>query len=324
MNKISVTNIKVTNLTPKINDPELIKLLPTVNIPDHMEFVLSGVDNSVSNAIRRTIACELLVSGLNITVDDIETNDEFIISEFITSRIKLIPIKQSCPLDAVFELYVENNTPVVMDVKTGQITIVNKGSPHPLKSIPFNETFTLLSIQPGKSIRIKNIRVMQNYCKKDTFGGYAVASNVTSVAQDQIPINMYEPDSKGIPSSVSNPQVWKISYNTNGTIPAKDIVPATCDNIIERSKNVKELLYSVIQNEKEYLLTVQGETHTMGNLLMRAVLALYPDIPSVVYKADDNNDSMTLRIASHDDAVEIIENAIDHIIKIFTRIRTYF
>jgi hypothetical protein len=161
--KILVEKIDITDMSPKIKDSSLEKFLPKILFPKHMEFQISGVSNAVSNAIRRTIACELLVSGLHAEYESIQTNDMLIIPEMLVKRFRMIPIDQTTPLDAIFELTATNTTDIVRDVKSSEIRIVSPGKgtkerPQ-LKKLPFNETFTLFTLEAGKSIKIENIGI---------------------------------------------------------------------------------------------------------------------------------------------------------------------
>jgi DNA-directed RNA polymerase subunit L len=327
--KIIVSDITITDLSPKVKKPHLEKYMPKTLFPKHIEFQIAGVTNAESNAIRRTVACELLVSGMHVEYEDISTNDMFILPEMLINRLRLIPIDQSTPLDAVFGLTVTNTTDQLRDVKAGEMRIVSGGkgsSTHPqLKKLPFNETYTLFTLNAGKSIEIKNIGIHQDYGFNEEHGGHVVAVNAASVAIDQKAINTYEPnDGDGIPSRISNPRVWRLRFTTNGTMEPKKIVASACDNIISRVQAVQNLLYSIQNNGDEYILTIDGETDTIGNLFMKTICEIYPDIRAITYSTSSVGRVLTVRIRCDEDINTIYSTTIKHIVKVFTEIKKYF
>ena len=326
--KISVSDIKVTDLSPKLKNPAFEKFVPKNLKPKRMSFQISGVNNAESNAIRRTIGCELLVSALHTEYENISTNDMFIIPEMLVKRMRMIPVDQSVPLDAIFEIDVINKTTNIVEIKSSEIRIVSPGKgtkERPsIKKLPFNETFTLFTLEPGRYMKITNIGIHQDFGFREDYGTHVVAFNTASVAVDQIPINMYEPELGGIPSRISNPKVWRITFNTNGTMDPKEIVAAACTNIIERIQSISELLYWIENNNDEYILTINGESDTIGNLLMRTICDTYPDIRAVTYSTTSFGRVLTMRIRCDEDINTIYSSVIKHITRVFTEIRSSF
>lgn len=318
-----VTEVTITDISPKVKNPEIAKLLPKTLFPKRLEFQISPVSNAVSNALRRTVECELLVKALWVDLEDFETNDMFHIQEMIMERFRMIPIDQNTPLDTIFELSATNDTATVRDVKSSEIRIhYTSGKGSALKKLPFNETFTLFTLNPGKTVKIKKITIHSAYGFTSGDGMHAVAVNAASIAIDQIPINHYE--GVGIPSSISNARVWKISFNTNGTMEPKAIVAAACDNIIARVETVHELLYSIENNGDEYLLIINGESHTIGNLFMRTIVDLFPDIRAVTYTTANVGRVCSIRIRCDEDINTVYEVAVKYLVNLFTDIKKYF
>lgn len=320
-----VENLKIVDLSPQIKDPALQKYLPTRLFPQHISFELSPVSNAVSNAIRRTVACELLVARMNTGFENLTTTDMFIIPEMVLRRFEMIPIDQKCPRDAKFELIASNNSAIVRDVKASEIRIVFPGKDHKLKDLPFNGTFTICTLLPGKSIKVTDIGIRTAFGFVSGAGMYAVAVNAASIALDQKPINLYEPNGDGgIPSRISNPRKWKISFNANGDMPPKAIVVAACNNIIERVQSVQDLLFSITNNEDEYILVIPGESHTIGNLFMRTISDLFPDLHAVVYTPSNIGRTCTIRIRCDEDINTIYNTTIKHLVRLFGDIKHHF
>ena len=307
--KITVTGVVVTSLQPKIKNKVLEHLIPKVLIPQRLEFILGGVSNAISNAIRRTVLCELPVRALHCEYEDIKTNDAHVIPDMIQTRLKMIPIDQTTPLDATFDLDMSNKGLEVADIKTGYF----KG-----KKPPCNPTHTLLSLNPGKFIKISNIRVFTEYGHRVGHGMMVLAVNAVSLAVDVIPLNTYE--GTGVPSRVADPRVWKIAFNTNGTMDPIEIVKMACNGIVSRMQSVQDLLSTIENSEDQYILNVHGESHTIGNLLMKTICELFPDITAVTYNVSSVERMFTLRVRCDEDINTVLNVTVRHLIKVFNDI----
>lgn len=325
--KVKVSDFKVKKLIPKIPD-RFKHLAPTVLQRERCTFTLDGCSNAVANGIRRTILCELKVLYLKSDYEEITTDDPFIIPEMIQKRLRMIPLLQSVPQDTKFSLEVTNNTTNVMDVKT---KLFGKNY--------FDETITILALQPGKSVKI-TARVASEYGYVPDYGMCAVAFNATSICKDMKPYNAYEEniihalqsedsdkpvsDTKiGAPrvsSHMADPRVWEISFNTNGTLTSKEIVKRACAGIIERLKSVISLLYTMANNDKQYVLTVNGDSDTIGNLLVKTIDELYPDVEAATYSTSPIERLFTIRIIYDEDINTLYKNVVEHLIAIYESI----
>lgn len=322
--KIVVSNVKVENRVPVITNEALRKLVPTRLLPEYMSFEVSPVSNAVSNAIRRTVSGELVVRRMIADYDSVDTTDPFIIHEMVIKRLRSIPIDQSCPLDAKFELQASNDTAVIRDVKSSEIRMTFGGSKQPMKTLPFNGTFTLLTLGPGKAISIKNIVMHEATGIREGDGMHSVGINAASVAVDQQPIDMYDPAAGGISSSVANPRKWKISFTTNGDIDPRACVAAACTNIIGRIAAVQNMMSTMTSNRDEYVLVIPGETHTIGNLFMRTAYDLFPDIRAAIFSVEDIGPVCTIRVRCVEDINTVYSAIIKYLTRVFTEIRSQF
>ena len=316
---LTVTDIEIIDLAPKLPNRKYSHLLPTVFTPKQMSFTINGTNNAVANAIRRTVLCELRVKHLHLEYEDIKTDEAFIIPEMIIKRLRMIPINQTVASDATFSINVTNTTAALIDVKSA--SIVDAGGKF---AGLFNETFTLFTLHPGKYIRATNIRIKDEYGWREEYGGCVLACNATSLALDVEPINIYVKGQQGaISSSLANPRVWRVSFTTNGNMPPRAIVGAACDSIVERLRIIKELLWSVESNGDEHILTVNDESDTIGNLLMRGILELYPDIRAVVYSTSATGRILTVRIRCDDDVLSVLKAAITLLTETFGKIKEF-
>ena len=322
MAEIKVSNIKVTDLSPKVVNPEAKKLLPTIVHPYNLTFEIAGVDNSVANAIRRTLVDEFPVKAMTATQTDFESTDPYHISEMILARIKMIPIMQNVPEDAIFILDVENKTPVLRNVLSSEIKIKSGAA---AKHTYFNETFVLFTLNPGKTTKIKEIKIMKSPGFVPGNGMMAIASNVISLTRDQVPFNPYEPEKGGTFSRVADSKKWQISFNAAGTVPDyKKLMTQCVDLLIEKIKNVKNLLYLIEGNDSEFYLEINGESDTLGNLFMRTIDRLYPNLALVKYSVNSVVRILTIKVVGGEDINDVYGTAISHLINIFTKIRKFF
>lgn len=305
--------IKLLKIVPPA-DGHLDHLVPKRLIPAKASFEIAGINNTIANGLRRTLALEIQVKSLTFEFDDFKTNNDFTIIDMIQTRVRLIPIDQSTSLSLVLSLDVHNDGMDLLEVYGRDI----KGT----KTLPFNDTFVLMTLEPGKFIKIDRITVAQGYGKD--FAGFSVAFNDAALALDQWPINPFRPEKGGIPSSLSDPRHYAVNFTTNGTMPPEEIMKAACDSITERLTDYREMLDKIETTGDYSTLTTLGTGDTIGNLLMRAILDIEPDIPAVTYSTDQANNGMTLKIrgATHPD--KLVSSAIDYLVEKFAVIANLF
>lgn len=318
MNKITVSDVEITDLTPKLLNKKYDHLLPKLK-PEHISFVVSPVNNAISNSIRRTIACELEVKAFNVEYADFKTNDVFIIPEMVIKRFKMIPIVQTVPDDAVFELNVTNDTDKVIDIKSSAIKRVGKGT----SEVLFDSTYTLFTLNPTTSVKISKITINRNFGFVSGQGMCVMGCHAVSLAQDIEPLNVYE--GTGQSSKVSNPLVWKIAFDTNGTMPAKKIVAYACDNLISRLEAVTASMDNITFDSDIYSVTIDGESDTIGNLIMRTACELFPDLDFIIYHVDKFVRSVRIDVRYDTSDIRVLfRSVIKHLIEIYESIKTKF
>lgn len=338
---MKVRDFSTKKLTPTIN-AKYKHLLPTALTQESCSFIIDGCSNAVANGIRRTIACELKVLYLTCKYESIVTSDPFIIPEMIQKRLRMIPLLQSTSPGAKFSLDVTNNTLLPMDVKTGSIKGKIPGS--------FDSTYTLLTLGPGHSLQINDITCASEYGYVQEYGMCSVAFNAVSICKDIKPVDVYEEagrdemgrwkedrggvkDTAGINSSgkpaetpatsrsqMADPRVWEIKFNTNGTMSPRDIIRAACAEIIARLKKLLSLLYTMVNNESQYTLTIQGESDTIGNLIVKTTDEMYPDVEAVTYIVPSIERSLTIKIIYSDDINTLYKNVVSSLIATYEKI----
>ncbi len=321
----NVTNIAkqdVSGITITMISNKSIKLQGDILDKRIFEFEIDGVDNSITGALRRTMIEELKVSSLNCQYDNIDTNNEETIRDMVVKRMAQIPIHQSCPLDAVFYLEKYNNTQELIYVKTSDFKIKRFGSGTPLTGVPFEDCNVLCSLQKNRYIKISDITVKADY-------GYNFACNTVAVHVSIIPkqdtlVRGYDPQSTTT-DHISNTKItsWVGRFQTNGTMGPIEILKITCDSVIKRLRAIQTYSKSGIATKDNVSkLIILNETDTIGNLMQRGILEVYPSIPAIVPLVDNASRKCTLsaRLNKSDDLNEIINAAIENRIKILSEI----
>ena len=310
---MSIKNLKIQQLIPNETDKEISKLLPTILIPYHASFDINNINVAIANGLRRVILSELQVKSMKAKLKNFSTTDHFILGDFILNRLQNIPINQNIPDDTKFELDVINKTESIMNVKTKDIKILN--TTH--KKLPFNDTYTLIQLNPNKSLKISDIYIKKNYGYNH--GGHSVACNVVSIPTD---IDMYDSFTKiGVRSSISDPKNFKITFNSNGNMEADKIIISACEEIIRRLNNLKDRLDTIEVQNDIHVLHIEHESDTIGNIIIKSINDLYPQISIATYNCNIVTHEMTIKIRSKDNAKDIINNVIDKNIKLLESLK---
>lgn len=263
----SLKNLKVVRLEPNV-PAEFRKLLPTVHVREAIQFELHGVSAAVANAYRRVIHMEFPVKSFNVTLSMIETDDPDIIHEMVARRFCLLPISQGISLDSQFLIDVTNRTAQTIEVKSSEIKSLGKGP----KNI-VNETFTLFTLLPGRRFRCEF--GVHEITGRD-FGGSTIGGAVSSVPLEPVYNTYIEGLSDGPrPVSQTNYLNWVLKFTTNGTISAKDILTRASKIIEDRLITAAEITPAI--NSGELIADLPGENATIGNLIMRAAIEMFPE-----------------------------------------------
>lgn len=314
---VTISEISKKDITPKVSDETAKKLMPKNPMKlERMEFLIKGVNSSIPSALRRVILTGLTVKALNFDMKagNYETSDKFNAFPYVNHRIRMIPVNQNIPLDAKFSLNIANDTSKLMFVKTSHLKSDIKSN-YKL----FDETITICTLQPGKYIRIKNIFVEEDTGKTD--GGFCVACNAVSLAQDVVPLNMYT--GEGVSSSVASPREFKIAFNTCGTMTPEKIVKAACEEIVRRLRNVEKKIFQKSSVDNVSILKLDDEDATIGEILQRQICEIYPDIEFCSYHSDDIGKFVKLKLVSSEPEL-VIKTAIKETISILNKVGSKF
>jgi hypothetical protein len=223
-------------------------------------FKLDNVNASISNAIARVIKCEMVVKILDCDLSDIDTNDEFIIHHMIQSRVRMIPLQQSCKLGSKFTLDVTNSSLELIDVKSSLLT----GA-----FVAFNQNITLFTLGANKSCKL-TCRVIEASGNREGYGAACIGVNTVSIPQD-----MKECDKS---TSRSNTTAWMIKFVNNGTAKSTNIIKDAVQNIIDRLQNIHCEWFTEDDASVAY---IDDETDTIGAMLLKQIIIQNPQIEYV-------------------------------------------
>jgi hypothetical protein len=249
---------------------------------------------------------------MNFDIADMKTDDKFLDPDLIKCRIQTIPLMQTCPLKTTFLLDVKNDSTYPRVIKTKSITPSNF----------FEDNIEVVKLNPGCRLRIE-IRVDMGRPDVNNEEMAIVACQATSYALDVEPLNQYT--RKGESSTMADPKQWRVQFITNNTIPLRDIMKKTCDNIIERMRAIQANIDNFILtpgDEPEYQLEL-NETATIGELWLCTVLRIFPDIPMVTFKEERINGIIILRCRC-DNLDEVVSATVRSVVAQITTIGSHF
>lgn len=349
------------NLTRKeINSkviPNLKKIigydyLPLVNT--HVSIEIKGLSTAYINAFRRTSIDEMVGYALQVpnNINWNETDDEFMLPQFVVQRISLIPLKLNLGNDynkITFDLIAENNGTTVMSIYSKDLKLVTGKLSEPI----FNPTFKICILQPGRKISIKGIYIDTGLGKDNI-----VYQRVRCAAYKHLDIPQYDykdthlPDGKmsdysgyKISSMESNPKHHIYTCiipatnkdNTNITSLFTDV----CNTIKERIRYILSYIESTISNESssqgieysifqlsegiyEGVLEIIGETYTIGELIKRTIYDLIPDIINVKYVIILHDDKLKINIQYKEHVTKILIKSLKYCLTTFDSLQKQF
>jgi hypothetical protein len=321
---------------------------------------LQGVPTAFANAFRRVLKDELKGRCLSFEIEDFDhelTTDPFMYdADYVRTRVRMIPLRPQISKSIVetlrFSLDVANDSDTVLTVFAGDLAVTAGVLSAPL----FNPTHELAFLQPGRELRIENIRIVEGYGNRDA--AFIVAVRAAAVPLDLPECDPKETHAKDAPTAqqsgfkvsslVANPRRHRITASLPA-VPAGGDASATvlldvCANIIQRLRYIRDVLeegggdgtatyhsvnaYFVIttggKNTKG-VLSVRNETDTIGVLLARSIYELMPDIGFVAQTCIPHEKMMRLTVchsvAETSEIGDIIVGAIDFARATFEQIR---
>lgn len=310
-----VRNYTHTVHTVATGDPDIDALLPTRLLRASASVEITGVNTAIASALRRAAASEIPVRAMWFETSALTTDNPFILVDMLQRRIKLIPIDQQTDLKSKFRLHARNNTAALRSVYSSEIEQIGGRGP-----LPFNGTFELFTLESGQSLTISEITVDIGYNYMDA--AYTVALHPACVPIGADPYNEFAtPEPAGECSSVANPTDFIWRFDTNGTADPVAIMTAAADSVINRMRAVLSHVDSAIENQDLYVITLPNESATVGALIMRNMLEVYPSIPFVSFVRSSHGRNIDIKVRTSDDLRVVMSGVVEYTVGIFTEIR---
>lgn len=291
INKCNYKNDKLKKVLLKYGN-SLEELLPTYSW-HKVSFELKKAYSSLANGIRRTLMAEMDVKCLNFDREDLETTDDFIISDLLQKNINLVPINQDFDLDGVsVELNLKNNNNHIIDINLSHISIINNKTKSEYKhNYLFPEpNISIGLLSPDKQIKIKKFKIETGKCKQDA-AKFTLLNNVSYEILDMEPYDVFT--GKGDRSISKNPEHFRIGFKTKGNIEAKEVMQNCCatmtrylndikdemDKYIEYLKNKNNIYYNsenleVINNNDLMIYKINRQYLTICNMIAQKIYLL--------------------------------------------------
>lgn len=134
----------------------MLKLLPESK-DEEIEFYVTATNPKVVNGLRRTVMNECTAVALQLSLEDIDTDEEFITVEDLMIRVGLIRLYQTAEVGTVFTLDVKNPSTESDQVFVTSGDLVEQGKPKAAPSC--DATYRLTWLRPGKYLKFKAVVV---------------------------------------------------------------------------------------------------------------------------------------------------------------------
>jgi len=191
-----IENIKIEPITfdfnfAPFNKPEIQNkirsLLPKIT-QEEISFYLNDASCALANGLRRIICGELKIKIMTCKIEEIRTDEDFIIKDELIGRLNFIPIDQDLPLDTEFSLNIINSDAKkeFMIVHTADLQKL-RGAEYVEKRPVFAETFRLAELSPGKHLVIPKIYLKEGYGYD--YAGHCLTTQIKYYITDFIPIS---------------------------------------------------------------------------------------------------------------------------------------
>ena len=184
-----------------VKDPEIAAAVAQVfpgrkNIfplnQQELSFELKDVGAAYAAAFKRVMCTELPGPFLHFKDTDVEiseTSEPFMISSFLVLHISNVPLRHGLQREeyqgVTMHLAIANTTAEVRKVFTGDLVFQKDGKPYKPAAPFFNPTIQIAFVNPGKTLKIDNIRI-----EETTGRMFAAAQN--AVRGRAIPLDLEE------------------------------------------------------------------------------------------------------------------------------------
>lgn len=314
----------------KLIDTDYKKYLPK-NSSHCVEFELIDTNADFANCIRRFLLDEIYINSMHVDVDDIVTNDNFILSDLFKKNIELIPFTQRISDEEIkdinISLNITNTTDDIINIYSRDITITDKKNNQMNVDNYFSGNIPLITLHSNKSIECKKINIV-NGCGKEDAGKFCLLSNLSYEILDVIPLDEQKFNRTGHSSLISDPQHFKLSYKTHRNIEPKTIMHMCCNQLINRLQNILKEFNSIKDDSTSYfsdLLEVElkedvklyhfkNEYWTIGNIIARYGYLEFKDVKFICSCIIHPSIEESIVKIIHGESTKILKSAIKKIL----------
>lgn len=276
---------KTSNLTSKFaladvaestGYEEADKLLGEIRRQE-FSFEIRGVNSQFANCLISILYSQLPEKRLYFDLEDFACDEKTIYYDIIRLYINQIPVLQSVPDNAIFELAAKNTGLDRLNLTSGHI--VQKDGK---KGKWFDAVHILDSvISPGKSIHIKKI-----YIKKATAAQHGNHTIVIGPVALPLGVEMYNQyEKRGESSLNTNPADFQIKFSTNGVESPYVLMQMACQVFIDNLDRAADI--DLDKTENGFVLKIDGEYEIFATTLAR-------------YFAESKNDEINLLVKECD------------------------
>lgn len=352
---VKLTNIKYTEIPFESDDKNFQRCMGYLKLvaPDYKKYIpkkskhnvsfeLLDANSDLANCIRRYLIDEMPVYSMDVTEENIKTDDKFILADYLKNNVELIPFLQDindkeCE-ELTMSLHVENKTDDVISVYSGDIIILDKQKKILDNSKYFTTTIPIIKLRPGKKLDINIINIVAGIAKAHS-GKFILLSNVYYEILDVKPIADENKFNKSGESSLnSNPQHFKIEFTTHRNINSKTIMPECCKLIIKVIESIHKELSNIKETDIVYfsdlieletkgdikLFHLKGEYWTIANIISKYCYMASKDIPFVCSSIIHPSIEESIVKIRHNESIKILLTALKDIISDMTVIQKSF
>jgi len=346
----SVSNFTVRRQVPESPElKELFGLDEMPLAEANISLELHGVPTSLVNGLRRAATDEITGYAFQVPENGFrtdQTTDVFMLPQFVNQRLELIPLHQRAAAQAAaaglkFNLNARNATAAPLIIYAGDLRMHapsgSSSAAYTHRGALFNPTIEIAVVQPGKTLVIEDISVVPGR-------GHAMFQVATCGCYTHLDIAQYSDDEVRLESGaaadlsgyrvsclVSDPRHHQLRLTLQATDAesASEVAAATvvaaCENIRARLRLVaaaveggsiepaSAITFTTLVLEgglHEGVIRAPGETHTVGELLRRAIFDTAPDVSVVTYSVSAHEKALTLTLRASTDVSVIITEAI--------------
>ena len=333
--------------------PELYELFELKSLPiadAEVEVIIKNISLAAINGLRRVLTDEMHGCILRVPIDGykLESDELTMYPQFVNQRISSLRLRPMIQDDLINELElslnVHNLDSIVKDVYAGDLSVTAGKLPElPL----FNPTVKLATLQPGKKIVIKNIKLARGYGTDSGLYNVVARASFTHLDIPQHTENeMKNEDGAAIDLSgykvsslVAKPREHKLMFvvpatSSNYRAEVIYLLSGACDVIKNRLRLIesaitnkthnKSIHYAVVKQASgfyEGILQIPGETHTIGQLLRETVYNIDNKVSNVTYETISHENKLIFTVRYANDITKLLVKAINYLISVFDDIQ---